>query len=52
MKPYKDVELLPKEWRSDREKPREPIFGSGAVDALAYGIGWIFTFSAIYYFTH
>lgn len=51
-KPYKDVELLPREWDSGRKKPKEPIFGPGMPGALAYGISWIVTFSLIYYFTH
>lgn len=25
----KDLELLPQEWQSEREKPHEPIFGPG-----------------------
>jgi len=34
-----DIDLPPKDWVSDREKPREPIFGPGLPDALAYGFG-------------
>lgn len=30
-KPYKNVELRPREWRSDRERPREPILGPAAL---------------------
>lgn len=51
-KPHKDIELLPREWKSGRKKPREPIFGPGLPDALGYAAGWIFTFSLLYYFTH
>jgi hypothetical protein len=47
-----DFDLLPKEWKSDRPKPREPIFGSGAPGALAYVIGWLATFAAIYWALH
>jgi hypothetical protein len=47
-----DIDLPPKDWISDREKPREPIFGPGFPDAAAYAIGWLITFSALYYFTH
>lgn len=48
----KDIDLPPSEWKSEREKPREPIFGPGAPDALAYAFGWIVTVGLIYYFTH
>ena len=34
-----------------REAPRA-FFGPGAPDAIAYGIGWLITFSLLYYFTH
>jgi hypothetical protein len=47
-----DIDLPPKDWKSDRPKPREPFFGSGAPDAIGYGIGWLITFSLLYYFTH
>jgi hypothetical protein len=47
-----DIDLPPKEWKSEREKPREPIFGSGAPGALAYAASWILTAALIYYFTH
>jgi len=50
--PEKMIDLNPREWRSEREKPREPIFGPGLPGALAYVVAWIVTFSAIYYFTH
>ena len=50
--PEKMVELNPREWRSEREKPREPIFGPGLPGALAYAFGWIVTFSVIYWATH
>lgn len=45
------IELNPAEWKSERDKPREPIFGPGAPVALAYGVTWLATFSLMYYFT-
>jgi hypothetical protein len=48
----KDVELHPKEWRSERDKPREPFFGKGLPGGLAYLAGFIVMFTVIYYATH
>ena len=31
---------------------REPIFGSGAPGALAYGFGWVFSLFIVYWLTH
>lgn len=36
-----DIDLPPKEWVSERKKPREPIFGPGWPDALAYLVGMV-----------
>jgi hypothetical protein len=47
--PDKIVELLPSEWHSEREKPREPIFGPGLPDAIAYAIGFVIVFSVLYW---
>lgn len=47
--PDKVVELLPNEWKSEREKPREPIFGPGLPDAIAYVIGFVIVFSVLYW---
>jgi hypothetical protein len=47
-----EIDLPPKDWIPDRAKTREPVFGPGLPAALAYGIGWLFTFSALYYFAH
>jgi len=47
-----DIDLPPKDWVSERKKPREPIFGPGLPGALAYAVGWIVTFSAIYWAIH
>lgn len=32
------IDLEPHKWRSDRPKPREPIFGAGAANLIAIGI--------------
>ncbi|UPJ56004.1 hypothetical protein [Bradyrhizobium sp. 192] len=32
------IDLEPHKWRSDRTKPREPIFGAGVVSLIAIGI--------------
>jgi hypothetical protein len=47
-----DIDLPPKEWKSDRPKPREPIFSSGAPGGVAYLIGWLLTFALIYWAIH
>jgi hypothetical protein len=47
-----DIDLLPKDWKSDRKPPREPVFGPGALPALAYWIGWFCTVAAVYYVLH
>jgi hypothetical protein len=52
MKEISEIDLAPSEWKSERKRPREPIFGSGAPNALAYGIGWVITFSLIYWAIH
>jgi len=39
-----DIDLPPHEWKSEREKPRESVFRSGAPEALAYALfveGWL-----------
>jgi hypothetical protein len=50
--PDKMIELNPREWRSEREKPREPIFGPGLPGALAYFITWVVVASGVYWITH
>ena len=47
-----DIDLPPKDWVSERKKPREPIFGPGLPDALAYGITWAVVFFGVYYIIH
>jgi hypothetical protein len=47
-----DIDLEPYNWKSERRKSGEPIFGSGAPGAIAYGVGWLVTFGLLYYFTH
>ncbi|MCK1274787.1 hypothetical protein IVB46_06010 [Bradyrhizobium sp. 61] len=50
-KPSRMIDLRPSEWRG-KAQPGEPIFGSGAPDALAYAIGWILVSAVIYWFRH
>jgi hypothetical protein len=45
-----DIDLPPKDWVSDREKPREPIFGPGFPGALAWLVGLVAAISARYFF--
>jgi hypothetical protein len=47
-----EIELLPRDWKSERPKPKEPIFGPGLPGALAYAVGWLFTVSVIYWAIH
>jgi hypothetical protein len=47
-----DIDLPPKDWVSDREKPREPIFGPGLPDALAYLFGMFAVVALLYFFRH
>jgi len=47
-----DIDLPPKEWTSERKKPREPIFGPGAPGAIAYAAGWLLTVALVYFLTH
>jgi hypothetical protein len=47
-----DTNLPPKDLVSDQPKPREPILGPGAPEAIAYAIGWILAASAYYWATH
>lgn len=44
------IDLPPSEYSSERKKPREPIFGSGAPEALAYLIGMFAVMAILYYF--
>ncbi|WP_315731679.1 MULTISPECIES: hypothetical protein [unclassified Bradyrhizobium] len=43
-----DIDLPPHQWKSDRPKPHEPIFGPGLPNALAYAVGWIATVALLY----
>lgn len=47
-----DIDLPPKDYRSERKKPREPIFGPGLPGALAYVISLLITLFAIHYAVH
>lgn len=42
------IDLPPHEWRSEREKPKEPFWGPGWPEALAYLVG----LSAVVIITH
>jgi hypothetical protein len=48
----KMIELNPAEWTSEREKPREPFFGPGLPDALAYLVGMFSVMALLYLFRH
>ena len=41
-KPREPIDLNPHEWRSERPKRREPIFGSGALPLLGELLGFAF----------
>jgi hypothetical protein len=43
------VDLKPNEWKSEREKQREPFFGSGAPEAIAYLVGLVITVTVIHF---
>ncbi len=47
-----DIDLDPKEYSSERKKPREPIFGPGLPDALAYLFGFFAMMALLYLFRH
>jgi hypothetical protein len=46
----KDFDLEPQNWKSERAKPREPIFGPGLPGAIAWVVGFAIVFSITYYF--
>lgn len=49
------IDLNPNDWQSSenpRKRKREPILGPNAPFALAHAIGWVVTFSLLYYFRH
>lgn len=46
----KEIDLHPREWRTDRERPREPFFGSGAPEAAAYAVGFAIMATLVYLF--
>ena len=45
----KDVDLDPHEWKSERDKPKEPFFGDGWPEALAYAIGFLIVSLGVHY---
>jgi hypothetical protein len=42
-----ELDLMPGEYKSERKKPREPIFGPGLPSALAYLFGFAVVFTAL-----
>jgi hypothetical protein len=44
------IDLNPANWQSERPKPREPFWGRGWPEALAYLIGLTITMTVIHYF--
>jgi len=50
--PENMIELNPTEWTSERKKPREPFFGPGLPDALAYLVGMLSMMALLYLFRH
>jgi hypothetical protein len=47
-----DIDLLPKDWKSDRKPPREPVFGPGAPSAAAYALGWLVVAAVVFLTSH
>lgn len=47
-----DIDLEPKDYSSDRKKPREPFFGPGLPSALAWLVSFVIVASITYYFRH
>lgn len=45
-----DIDLQPKDYSSERKKPREPFFGPGLPDAICYLIGMFGVMAILYYF--
>jgi hypothetical protein len=45
----KFIDLPPQEWKSEREKPREPFFGPGLPNAMLYCVGFIAAVIAFHY---
>jgi hypothetical protein len=47
-----DIDLPPRDYNSERKKPREPIFGPGLPDALAYLVSMFTVIGLLYYFRY
>jgi hypothetical protein len=45
-----DIDLPPRDYSSERKKPREPIFGPGLPDAVAYLVGMFAVVAILYWF--
>jgi hypothetical protein len=48
--PDKPVDLMPHEWESDREKPKEPFWGTGLSDFVTQLIGGGIVLALVLYF--
>jgi hypothetical protein len=42
------IDLPPDQWRSEREKPREPFFGPGLPEGIAYVVGFTVMATLVY----
>ena len=48
----KKIDLEPHDWRSDKNKPREPFFGPGLKEWGPYLLGLTIFMTAMYYARH
>lgn len=49
----REIDLEPKDWKSGREKPKEPFFGSGPTpEQWAQILGVAISVTAIYFVLH
>jgi hypothetical protein len=45
------IDLDPQDWKSEREKPKEPFFGDGLIPWLVYLAGFAITYYVVRTFT-
>jgi hypothetical protein len=45
-----EIDLPPHKWQSDRPKPKEPFFGKGAPEWIAYIVSLTITLTIVHYF--
>lgn len=43
------LDLYPREWKSERPKPREPFFGDGCVMLLGAGLWFVIVYLSLSY---